>query len=164
MDPKNLKAVQDAGWQIASVKQDACFVKCPSRGCGMMARIREGANIPQRIRPADVGEVRLEKYSDIRDTLRARRKDLRLTSAEVEEVAGFTFGHIAKAEQDNPHRFITLNTLIDWANSLGYRVALVPDALPAVTLRAISDTRSIEEKRGRHPKFRHGGRGTDRRA
>lgn len=163
MDPKSLKAIQNAGWEIAAVKEDACFVRCPSKGCGMVARIQNGAKIPKRIAPSAVGEVRLEQYSDIRDALRDRRKDLRLTNVEVEEVAGLTSGHIAKAEQENPHRFITLPVLISWANALGYRIALVPDELPSVTLRMISDTRKIEEARGRHPKFRDGGRARGRR-
>lgn len=164
MDPKKLREIQNCGWEIASVKEDACFVRCPSRGCGMMAKINEGAKVPQRVRPSATGEHVLGQYSDIRDALRARRKDLRLTSVEVEEVAGLTSGHVAKAEQENPHRHITLPILISWANALGYNVALVPADLPPVTLRMISDTRKIEEARGRHPKFRSGGREKDRRA
>lgn len=164
MDPKKLREIQEYGWEIAAVKENACFVRCPSRGCGMLARIEDGAKIPHRIKPEAIGEVRVTQYSDIRDELRARRKELRLTSAEVDDVSGLTSGHIAKAEQDNPYRHITLPVLISWANSLGYNIALLPADLPPVTLRMISDTRKIEEARTRHPRFRTAARARDRRA
>ena len=145
-----LREVQGRGWQIEAVTPDSCFVRCPTPGCGMRAKLLQGVTIPPRIDPGYVTHIPLGSYDEGREALRARRRELRLTIKEVEYAAGIATDHLAKAEKDEPSRVFNFSYFILWARTLGYQVALVPTDLPAATLRAVSETREKVESRARH--------------
>lgn len=150
MNPDDLKAVQRAGWAIAGVDEQTVTAKCPTHGCGMMARFKVGGTIPRR----DVGATRFDTvvtcFDDAREVLKSRRQELGLTIPEVEHISGIAGDHLAKFEKTDFSRIPNIETLMSWTAALGYEVVLRHGELPAVTLRWIADTRpKIEARRRR---------------
>ncbi|MFW8636972.1 helix-turn-helix domain-containing protein [Cribrihabitans pelagius] len=95
-------------------------------------------------------------YDGARMALRARREALGLTISEVEELAGATVDHLAKAEKDGSSKLPNAQLLLEWAQALGYEVVLRPTELPAYTRRVICYTRDRLE--ARQKRFRLEGR------
>lgn len=145
----DLKNIQRNGWIIESVDDEGTFCRCPSFGCNLRVKIKHGTNV----RSCDPGltrnptEVQIGSYEDLRMFLRKRREQLLLTIPEVEEIAGLTAYHIAKAEKDNPSRLPELGTIILWSQALGYDVVLRPTQLSTMTLRFIDETRRFRGRR-----------------
>lgn len=150
IDPPFIKAVQKAGWLIKEVDADRVVGSCPHAGCGMSVDLKPGRAIPATCgHRSDAGERTIGSYTAARDALRWRRESLCLTIKEVEEVAGVTVDHLAKAEKDDPDRVISTQIFIEWAKSLGYDVVLRPTEIPPMTARYIADTRHRMEARRR---------------
>lgn len=149
MSTEDLKRAQDRGWVIKSASDTAMTVQCPSHGCNLMAKIQYGGHVPQvdpcLSRAPD--EQPIGSYEDLRLILRARRRELGLTITEIEEVAGLTKDHIAKAEKNDPTRIPGMDTISFWATALGYEIVLRRGPLPKVTLRTITETRRYQESR-----------------
>lgn len=142
MDPHFLRNVQKAGWQIMSADTISATVACPRAGCSLKVRLKDGAKIPQAcIAAPDLSEVTITTYNDARVFLHGRRVSLGLTIKELEEVAGVTVDHLAKAEKSNPSRHPNMEIMIEWATALGYEIVLRPAQMPSMALRYIADSR-----------------------
>lgn len=142
VDQKFLRDVQAAGWQIKAADQSKVVAGCPRAGCALKILLRPDAPVPDTCKPGpDLAEVTVRTYEDARVFLRARREALNLTIKELEEVAGASVDHLAKAEKNNPSKLPNAQLLVEWAASLGYEVVLRPASLPPMALRYISDTR-----------------------
>ena len=146
-----LREVQRRGWRIVAPDEETCVVACDSPTCGLRVKLRQGGTIPPRLtRKDDSGAVVVSSFDGARMALRDRREQLLLTIAEVEDIAGLSSDHLAKAEKDNPDRIINVDLFLHWAGALGFRVVLVPDDLPPITLRTIAQTRRHQVRRRRH--------------
>lgn len=142
-----LREVQARGWTVEAAKDGECIVSCASFGCGVRLKLRKGGAIPQRADSPWRPGLTIASYDDLLDVLILRRKTLRLSIEEVEDVAGLTQDHISKFERRG--RVPNAETLLIWLQSLGYEMILRPCPLPAPTLRAIATTRAREESRSR---------------
>lgn len=142
MDPKFIKDVQEAGWQIVHVDEASLVMGCPNAGCGLKSRIKVGASIPQTpcATPA-LAEIKINGFDDARVFLRERRENLALSIRDVELVAGIAGDFAAKFEKDNPSKYPNVETFIDWVSALGYQIVLRPADLPPYTVRIIAETR-----------------------
>ena len=142
-----LREVQARGWTVEAAKEGECIVSCASFGCGVRLKLRKGGAIPQRADSPWRPGLTIASYDDLLDVLILRRKTLRLSIEEVEDVAGLTQDHISKFERRN--RIPNVETMLTWVEALGYEVILRARPLPAPTLRAIATTRTREESRAR---------------
>jgi len=145
MDQAFLREVQKRGWVIVAATTEACEARCPVLGCGIRTLLRSGASIPPRITPDLRGGVALEHGAHAIESLRGRRKELRLSVEEVEDAAGVEPSHLAKIE--NCTKMPNIDTFIWLAAALGYDLVLREGLLPAATLRTLADTRSKEASR-----------------
>ena len=151
MDAKFLKELQDSGWHIEHVSEESAICKCPSVGCGLRAKLTQGAHIP-KVDPGhrrDLLDHPISQYDDIRRILRERREGLGLTIREVEEVSGMAGDHLAKAEKDDFVKVPNANVMIEWAQSLGFEVVLRPSGLPTYTRRVVAESRKSQASRQR---------------
>lgn len=148
MDPKFLKRIQEAGWQIVHVEHDSAVMGCKREGCGLKSRIKSGAAIPMAASklPA-LAEHAVNGFDDARVFLRQRRENLALSIKDVELVAGIAVDYAAKFEKDEPSKIPNVETFIDWAGALGYQVVLRPVELPPYTVRVIAETRTMVKSR-----------------
>lgn len=143
MDPKFIKDVQAAGWHIEAATSEFVIAKCPSVGCNLRAKLNQDQHIPQ----VDPGcrrsftDRKVEKFDDIRLILRERRENLALSIREVEEIGGIAVDHLAKMEKDEFTKQPNAQTLIEWAQALGFELVLRPAELTNYALRTICDTR-----------------------
>lgn len=142
-----LREVQARGWTVEAAKEGECIVSCASFGCGVRLKLRRGGAIPQRAESPWRPGLFILNYDDLLDALILRRKQLRLSIEELEDVAGLTNGIISKFERRV--RIPNAETLLIWMQALGYEMILRPCPLPAPTLRAIATTRAREESRSR---------------
>lgn len=151
MKPEFLRKVQQAGWHIEKVTEDAVQAKCPSAGCALRAMLAEGGFVPDcdPARSRDLVDRKVETYDDIRLMLRERRESLGLSIREVEEIGGMATDHLAKAEKDDPVKIPNANLLIEWAQSLGFELVLRPTDMTPYAIRTICDTRGVQERRSR---------------
>jgi hypothetical protein len=143
-----LRRIQEAGWLVERVEQDHVVAKCPADGCALRARLRPEQPISRRsaiVHGSDDHFAVVNSYDDLRVALRRRREDLALSQYEVDELGGFTSAHIAKAEKDNPIRYMTLHNVIAWANTLGLELVLRPSPVPSIAMK------QIVESQGRIP-------------
>lgn len=148
MDAEHLKTVQRRGWILAASTADRAIARCPRPECGLLVQFREGEPVPHCKPPGPgVLDRSVASYSDFQEALRARRQDLGLTIAEVEDLSGMAAAHLAKAEKPDPSRVPTFNILAEWASSLGFEIILRQCGLPPLTLRYIADTREKAEQR-----------------
>lgn len=147
VDLKFLRAVQKAGWQVQAADGDRCIARCPSPGCAVRVSLAPGKTLPERSSPSFAIERPIEGFEDARAFLRDRREDLLLTIREVEEIAGMSVDFLAKFEREDwatagTVRQPNVQTFVEWAQALGYRVVLVPSELPPYALRMIEQTRA----------------------
>jgi transcriptional regulator with XRE-family HTH domain len=145
----DLKRAQRAGWIIEGVDEDGMLCRCPSHGCGLRVKMKFGGPI-QTCDPGlnrDPRSVPIGSYEDVRVLLRERREDLLLSIPELEEIAGLTKDHIAKAEKENPTRTPGFDLLSVWAQALGYEFVLRPAQLSPLSLRTIVETRQYRGRR-----------------
>ena len=141
-DKRFLREVQNAGWNIEAVTENACIGRCPTLGCSMRALMTEGKQIPQRVVPGSPSlDIVVESWDQLKVILKDRREELGLSIREVEEVTGIADDHIAKMEPKNASRQPNVDTLKHWTGGIGYEVVLRPVALPPVTLAMIEETR-----------------------
>ena len=151
MSVDDLKKAQAAGWMVEGALEDGILCRCPSHGCGLRVKIKYGAPIQQ----CDPGLSRhpadrpIGSYEEVRQLLRERREDLLLSIPEVEEIAGLTKDHLAKAEKDNPSRLPELDTILVWAQALGFEMVLRPTPLSNMGLRLIDETGRYRSRRVR---------------
>lgn len=143
-----LHLVQRQGWSIVSADEDGVTARCRSRGCNMGAKLAYNGAVPKVCKP-DEGpqEIPVEVFEHVRVVLKARREELGLTIPELEDVIGMARDQIAKCERPNPTRIPNMQTIMEWAGALGYRFAMVPTNMPAITLRYIEQTRAQLEYR-----------------
>ena len=142
VDAKLLAAVQDAGWLITRADEECVVGSCRRAGCGLKATFRPGRSVASTHRPGpSQHEQVVEGFEDSRKFLGARRRDLNLTIAEVEEIAGMAQDYLAKFEKENPSKIPNAITFIEWAQALGYEVVLRPSDLSRMALRVIAETR-----------------------
>ena len=141
-----LRELQRRGWLIESATANGCVARCPEAGCSVRTHITEGNSIPQRFTVDDEGWIPLTGAAQAVEVARHRRQQLRLSIAEVEECAGLTADHIAKAETG---RQFNVDTACVWFPAIGYDLVLVRRPLPSVTLRVLAETRALEDSRGR---------------
>jgi len=145
----DLKKAQRAGWIIEGADDDGMLCRCPSAGCGLRVKIKYGGPI-QSCDPGlnrDPRAVPIGSYDDVRRLLRERREDLLLTIPEVEEIAGVTKDHFAKAEKENPTRTPGVDIIAEWAAALGYEIVMRPAQLSPLSLRLIDETRRYRPRR-----------------
>lgn len=147
--------VQRQGWSIVSADESGVTARCRARGCAMGARLSLDGHVPKVCKP-DTGpqEITVEVFEHIRVTLKARREELQLTIAELEDIIGMARDQIAKCERENPSRIPNVQTIMEWGEALGYRFAMIPANLPAITLRHIETTRDVAEWRKKKLKSR----------
>ena len=149
MKQDDLRRIQTAGWSIETADSASCTVKCPTPGCRMRARFKEGDSVPVREVPGHRWDRAVTSFDDAREALKARRQEIGLTIAEVEHISGIAGDHLAKFERTDWSRMPNTETFIEWAQALGLDVTLRLGELPPVTLRWISDTRPRIEARRR---------------
>ena len=150
IDPDFLRAVQAAGWILAAVDETRAVGACPRHGCGLKVALRPGQDVPATSgRSLALPHCVLEGYEDARVYLRDRRESLALSIKDVEECSGMTVDYLAKCEKDDPSKMPNVRTFLEWAQSLGVDVVLMPSKMPAVTARRIADTRSRSKSRAR---------------
>lgn len=145
----DLKEIQKAGWMVLGTLEDGVLCQCPSFGCGLKVKIKRGAK-PQQCDPGlsrHPADRPIGSYEDARQLLRERREDLLLSIPEVEEIAGLTKDHLAKAEKDNPSRLPELDTIVVWAQALGYEIVFRPTQLSNMGLRLIAETSRYRGRR-----------------
>lgn len=143
MDAKFVKEVQAQGWSVQAVDDDAVIAKCPSAGCGLHAKLVYGQHIPA-VDPGcrrNVLDQEVATWNDIRLKLREQREMLRLTIREVEEVAGIEPDLVAKVERDGSQKIPNVQTLMDWAGSLGFELVMRPIPMTGYAIRTIIETR-----------------------
>lgn len=145
----DLKKAQDAGWVLVGATDKYSICRCPSYGCGVKLRIPYGTT-PQRCDPGlsrDPISEPVGSYDELRRKLRHRREEMLLSIPEVEDIAGLTVDHIKKAEKDNPSRIPEFDTLVLWAQALGFELVLRHSGLPNLGIRFIDDTRRWRPRR-----------------
>lgn len=148
MDAKFLRQVQDEGWIIKSVDEDEALVACPRAGCDLKVRLKEGRKIPTTCGPTSpFQEMVVRSFEDVRQMLWPRRLALDLTIKDVEAITGMAPDHLAKMEKDNPSRIPNIETLILWAEGLGFQLVLRHTGLTPYALRTIEQTRQEVKKR-----------------
>ncbi len=147
VDQAFLREVQRRGWQIESATPTGCIARCPTPGCGMRAKLVENTTIPPRVVSSFDPLIPIRDWPHMREVMRDRRQELRLSIADLEHCAGLTADHIAKAETGA--RNVNLDTIIAWAGAEGYEIVLRPIELPAITLRVLAETRLRDASRGR---------------
>lgn len=76
-------------------------------------------------------------YQEIVSSFRKRRVDLQLSQEDLNDAAGMTDGYVAKLESFA--RMASPAMLCLWAQSLGLRIAVLPDVLPNATRAAIAN-------------------------
>ena len=147
--PEFLRRVQDAGWNIVGVDQVSLWIGCPWAGCGLKTRHKAGSAIPTACRSElPIAEIVLEDYvRQARPALRDRRQQLGLSIKELEYVSGIAGDHLAKMEKNDPSKIPNILTFTDWARTLGFKILLVPDAMPQVMLTQIAETRAAQDRR-----------------
>ena len=143
-----LREAQARGWSLEAATQGECIVSCPAMGCGVRLKLRKGGPIPARSGIGWSPGVIVSSYDDLLDVLLLRRKTLRLSIEETEDIAGLTEGHISKFEYRS--RVPNVETALLWLETLGYEMILRAIPLPGATLRAIAATRDKEASRARH--------------
>lgn len=149
MSVDDLKRAQKAGWIIQGVDDEGILCRCPSSGCGLQVRIKYGGPV-QHCDPGltrDPRSIPVGSYDDVRRILRDRREELLLTIPEVEEIAGTTKDHLAKAEKENPSRVPGFDIIAEWAEALGYEIVLRPAQLSSLSMRLIAETRRYRRRR-----------------
>ncbi len=144
-----LRDVQRAGFIVVGADAKGCVGRCGAPGCKLRVKLREGAAIPQRAAITNILGVPLTSFDNARRVLRQRRKDLHLSIAEVEEVAGMTPDRLAKCERDEWTKQPNVQTFIEWAGALGFDVVLQPAAMPPLMLSTIVQTRALVASRSR---------------
>jgi hypothetical protein len=158
--PEFLWQLQRAGWVIVGASTESATVKCPMPGCQIRTRFAPGKDIPKACATGSERHFIVRSYDEGRKFLKERRADLLLTIPDVENIIGCADDHLAKFERDSysdpsltTMRMPNAQLLIDWANSLGFDVALVPSELPRKALFVVADTR---HKAGRRSKSADG--------
>lgn len=140
MDPRFLRDVQTAGWNISEVDDHNVLAKCPRFGCELKVLLNPAKPIPAtRKTDADLAEIAVPSFNAALEFLMDRRNELGLNQAELEECIGLTKDHLAKVESEV--RIPNIMTFIEWAQGLGYGVYLRPIGLPPLTLSTIAQTR-----------------------
>lgn len=139
-----IAAAQANGWRLFHVdrKTGDVHMRCDRRGCPtanvFSARRIQRGDVPKRCDRDHRGEYAgpvIDRYESIVEVLRRRRMMLGLSQDEVEFAAGLTTSHIAKLESGV---YTTkLETLIIWANALGYEVTLAPAPVHPAVLRTL---------------------------
>ena len=150
-DTKFLKQVQQSGWQIDQVSEDACTVKCPTSGCSFRAKLKQGGFIPNREVPRFTLDIPITDFDKARRALKDRREALALVIRDVEDIAGIATDHLAKFERENwyegTRRMPNAQTFIEWAQALGYEMVLRPTELTPYALSVIAQTRNKSRTR-----------------
>lgn len=143
-----LHDVQRAGWGIVEVGQGEVIARCRSRGCNMVGRLEPGKRVPTVCRPdGNPQDVPIEVWHHIRKQLHERRIELGLTIKEVEVIAGIAIDQLAKCEREDSTRIPNFQTIVEWGMTLGFSFHMRPGNLPAQSLRVISETRDLTERR-----------------
>lgn len=151
IDVDFIAAAERKGWRVQSAEEGHLIVSCPGDECQMKAKLVPGKKIPRictaKGHPHDMV---VRSFDDLRQVLRNRRNDLRLSMTEVEEASGMAQDQLLKCERENPTRIPNLDMGIFWAAALGYEIVLRPVPLPRVTARKIVETRDMVERRGQN--------------
>lgn len=154
VDKKFLQDVQKANWAIVEAN-DRCVVgKCTGAHCGLRAQLTPGAPLPT------VGSCSsaliVNSFEDLKQILHNRRNELTLSISDTEHASGFADDHLRKMDTPSPTKIPNLQAAIDWANTLGYNLALVPTDLPTATLNIMAETREMADSRKRSIQRREG--------
>lgn len=97
----------------------------------------------------DPMDVQVATYDDIRRQLRTARESLLLTIREVEDIAGLEPDPLAKVERDGTKKIPNVQTLSDWAGSLGFEIVQRP------ILLASENAPSSKNDRDDNASFKH---------
>ena len=147
MDRKRfIHDTQAQGWVLFAAHDEGLAFQCSRVGCpGAVfmpnALIKAGA-IPGGCDEDHDGEFSrdlIQSYDDLIRVLKSARQRYGISQMDVDAAAGLAEAHTAKLEIQD--RRATLPTLIIWAATLGYEIALLPIALPRQTI-AIIDHRA----------------------
>lgn len=141
-----IRKAERAGWRVAQVKPASLVLRCQCQGCpGRIVVHLDAMGSPPD--PCDLEHVNgyakpvFEQYEELVDALRRRRKLLGLDQTDLCAACGLADGHISSLE--SYRKVASPPTMFLWAQALGLRLSLAPQALPAAT------TRAIESRKGR---------------
>lgn len=144
MDQSFLKDVQQKGWPIQTVTEDTVVSPCPNAGCSVRVNLKSGTKIPTACRAGvELRSQVVTVFDDARVFLRSRREELRLTIRDVESISGMADDFLAKFEKEKPSKYPNVQTFVEWAQSLGFKVVLMPAEFPPLALRVIAETRHL---------------------
>lgn len=136
-----LREIQRAGWIIEHVDADVAVAQCPMQGCGMRAKLRPGATVPQACPgTGKLADVHVADYAQLLAFLSQRRENLALNMPQADEIIGLADGHIGKLESMARQPWPA--TLFDWVAGLGYQIVLRPVGLPPKALAVIAQSRA----------------------
>lgn len=144
MDQSFLKDVQAKGWPIELVTEDLVVSPCPNLSCNVRVNLKNGTKIPTACKPGvEPRSQVVTVFDDARVFLRARREELRFTIRDVESISGMADDFLAKFEKEKPSKYPNVQTFVEWAQSLGFKVVLMPAELPPLALRILAETRHL---------------------
>jgi len=148
MDQAFLREVQSKGWSIQSVTEELVVAPCPNSGCSVRVNLKSGVAIPAACRAGvEARSQVVTVFDDARVFLRSRREELRLTIRDVESISGMADDFLAKFEKEKPSKYPNVQTFVEWAQSLGFKVVLMPAEFPPLALRVIAETRHLIQSR-----------------
>lgn len=143
MDRKTfIRETQAVGWRLFATHDGGLAFQCSRIGCAMALYMPDSlidcGTIPGPCDQDHDGEYSrdlIESYDDLIRVLRSARQRYGLSQMDIDAAAGLADAHTAKLEIKD--RRATLPTLMIWAATLGYEIALIPIALPRQTISII---------------------------
>ena len=147
MDRKRfIHETQAKGWLLFATHDDGLAFQCARIGCPgavfMPDSLIQFGTVPgecDQDHDGDYSRDAIQSYDDLIAVLKSARQRYGISQMDVDGASGLADAHTAKLEIKD--RRATLPTLMIWAATLGYEIALVPIPLPKQTI-AIIDHRA----------------------
>lgn len=137
-----IKGAQDNGWVVSRIKGQSITLGCAVTGCRceVHGRLDSIPPVPAPCSAPHKSGYSQDVYEDYKHfvgELRRRRRELGLDQSDLCNAMGVADGYINKLEAFD--RTCAPPTLLLWAQSLGLKIKMTPDVLPAATIRAIEN-------------------------
>lgn len=140
------RAMRDRGWLLWSFREGRTSFMCSKLGCTGtrvvtetdIARARGRADLPKACRRRHwkgYSASLIGSQEQLQEHLRERRLRLGLSQEDIEGAGGFPVDHLGKLE--TLARVAQFPTMLLWAETLGYDIALIPKPLPDQVLAII---------------------------